>query len=48
MAGVEDLNLFRDPESCDVMPTWETRFYSIQGIALLAFYLYVEDVWWKN
>ena len=22
------------------MPTWETRFYSIQGIALLAFYFY--------
>lgn len=30
MAGVEDLNLFRDPKSYDVMPTWETRFYSIR------------------
>ena len=37
LAGVEYLNLFRDPKGFDVMPTWETRFYSIQGIAFLAF-----------
>ena len=43
-AGVEYLNLFRDPKGFDVMPTWETRFYSIRDAASLAFY-FMEDVW---
>ena len=37
-AGVEYLNLFRDPKGFDVMPTWETRFYSIQDVGLLALF----------
>jgi len=37
MTGVEYLNLFRDPKGLDVMPTWETRFYSIRDAFLLAF-----------